>query len=169
MELLRTHVGLNVPGLATGLQAGKAVAGILPTSSKGEIALAAAVRIQVPLAFFLGDFTIAPTVKRRSEARVIHEFGRPPQPRDLESLTLSKHDVHALARCMPGDCAFKLSASMMDQFHDGHGSQRLFRNLVFEYLTQYLQKGNAAMITYADKRPPVRSADAFHQLLGQFE
>ncbi len=101
MELLRTHVGLNVPGLATGLQAGKVVAGILPTGSKGEIALAAAVRIQVPFAFFLSDFTVAPTVKRGSAALVIHEFGRPPQPRDLESLALSKHDVHALPAASP--------------------------------------------------------------------
>lgn len=58
---------------------------------------------------------------------------------------------------------------MMDLLHDSHGSQGQFRNLIFEYLSRYLQNGNAAMITYADKRPPVQSADAFRQLLGQFD
>jgi hypothetical protein len=44
----------------------------------------------------------------------------------------------------------------------------VFRKLLFEYVTAYLSKGNSALITYADKLPPVRSLDAFLGLLQEF-
>jgi len=135
-----------------------------------------AVRIQVPMAFFLKSFSGAPTITRGPEALVIHEFSRPPRLQDLQSLMLPKSDLSALLRCVPGHCALKVSAPMMEQAHDNTPprtmatqgqEEQLFRDLIFQYVATYAEKGNAAMITYADKLPPVNSAEAFLQLLRQ--
>jgi hypothetical protein len=44
----------------------------------------------------------------------------------------------------------------------------VFRKLLFQYVTTYLNKGDPALITYADKLPPVRSLKAFLGLLQEF-
>ena len=178
LPLLQMQIGLTGPRVAANLKAGKVVTQFLSAHRKGEIAVGGALRIQVPLAFFLKNFSDVPILNRGPEALEIHEFSRPPRLQDLQSLMLSESDIRALPKCMPGHCALKLSAQMVEQAHASAPSgtrmpqaqeQQLFRSLIFQFVTAYAKNGNAAMITYADKLPPVNSADAFLQLLRQMD
>jgi hypothetical protein len=83
-----------------------------------------------------------------------------PRVDDLGSLTLSDGDIADLKTCTVGDCKLKLSAAMIQRFQktiDWNASDyreqanQLFRLMIVEYVTDYLQKGDAALIEYADQ------------------
>ena len=94
-------------------------------------------------------------------------FSDVPRVEDLESLTLSDGDIADLKKCIVGECKLRLSAAMIQRFHhdiDWNASDcnervnQLFRLMLVEYLTAYLQRGDAALIEYADETPAVRLA-----------
>jgi len=172
-QLLQTHVGVTDHDLSVTLPTGRALTLLLPVHEKGEIAVAGVERLRVPLEFFLNVFrempSVGPTLERGQEALVFGEFSSPPREPDLQSLVLRQDDIHALPRCMPGDCSVKLSARMMDQLREqAPGTTRIehvFRDLILQYLSQYLEQGNSVMMTYADKLPAIRSSDESRTLL----
>ena len=177
VQFLQQQAGMSTGDL-TALQSGQTVTRILRNHKKGELAVAAAARIGVPMEFFLNSFRHLPTVARGPQTLMVHEFSDPPREADLEALTLESQDLQDFPKCMPGSCALKLSAEMMEQIRGPAGESGavepgdfdvLFRHLLFQYVTTYLNKGNSALITYADKLPPVRSLDAFLGLLEEFE
>lgn len=171
-QLLRTRIGVSDRDLSATL-AGRPLAMLLPVRDKGEIAVAGVERLRVPLEFFLDSFSNVPTLKRGRQLLQIHDFSSPPRQQDLNSFVLSQEDMQALQSCMPGGCGVKLSAPMMNQLRsDALGSSstnRAFRGIILQYLTQYLEKGNPAMIAYADKLPATRSADEFRALLHELD
>ena len=173
LQLLRTRVGFSDRDLSVTLSAGRSRAMLLPVQEKGEIAVAGAERLRVPLEFFLNAFREMPTFKRGREVLLVHEFSSPPSEIDLQSLTLRQGDIQAIPKCTPGDCTVKLSAPMMDQLRrhalGATSTERAFRDLILQYLTQYLEKGNSAMITYVDKLPAIRSSDEFRALLNELD
>ncbi len=172
-QLLRNRVGVSDRELSVALPAGQALAFLLPIHGKGEIAAAGVERIGVPLEFFLDSFREMPVIERGRQTLLVREFSNPPREQDLQPLVLRQEDIQALPGCTPGDCSVKLSAAMIEQFRSqaaGNSStEHLFRDLILQYLTQYLEKGNSGMITYADKVPVVQSSDAFRALLKEFD
>lgn len=175
IQFLREQAGMTADDLAA-LQSGQTITRILPHHKKGELAVAAATRINVPLEFFLNAFRHLPTLERGPQTLIVREFSDSPRDADLQSLVLEPQDVKDLSQCEPGSCGVKMSAEMMEQIRveTGGGAasanqpaliNSVFRKLLFEYVTTYLSKGNSALITYADKLPPVLSLDAFLGLL----
>jgi hypothetical protein len=167
-QMLQNDVGVSDDDLST-IEAGREFATVLPVHTKGEVAVAGVERIRVPLKFFLNAFTAMPTLKRGHQVLQIRDFSSPPREQDLQTLVLTPQDIQALLRCIPGNCDVKLSAAMMDHFH-GQGLRAAtldddFRKVILEYLNRYLKVGNAAMITYDDKIPPIRSLGEFLGLL----
>jgi len=159
------------------LQSGQTITRVLPHHKKGELAVAAATRISVPLDFFVNAFRHLPTLERGPQTLIVREFSNPPREADFERLVLDSKDVQDLSQCVPGDCGLKLSAQMMGRVkaETGRASANqaalingVFRQLLFGYVNTYLSQGNSALITYADKLPPVRSSDAFLSLLEEF-
>ena len=159
--------------LAVTLPAGRSVALVLPFHQSGEVAVAGVERLRVPLEFFLNAFREIPTFKRGQQLLMIHEFSDPPRLQDLQSLILPPAEIQALSECAPGSCGVKLSTSMMDHFRgkgvDIASGERLCRDLMIQYVTQYLEKGNPAMLTYADTVPAIRSWDEFRVLLQEVD
>jgi hypothetical protein len=171
-ELLRTRIGVSSHDLAVTLPAGRAVAMLLPVRQKGEVSVAGVERLRVPLEFFLDAFREAQVVKRDQQVLQIREFSDPPSLQDLQSLKLAPEEIQALSTCSPDDCSVKLSAPMMQQLRGMAGAPSIenrFGELMLQLVTQYLEKGDSAMISYADKRPAVSSLDEFHALLQEFD
>ena len=170
-ELLRTRIGVSSHDLAVTLPAGRALAMLLPVRQQREVAVAGAERLRVPLEFFLDGFRAMPVFKRGQQVLQIREFSDPPRLQDLELLKLPPGEIQALSACMPGNCSVKLSDPMMAQFRAGGAPslESVFRNLILQFVAQYLEKGDSAMITYADKLPAVRSLDEFRALLQEFD
>jgi hypothetical protein len=177
VQFLQEQAGMS-PGDLTALESGRTVTRVLPHHNKGELAVAAAARIRVPMEFFLNSFRHLPTVARGPQTLTVQVFSDPPRESDLRGVTLEPQDLKDLSKCVPGNCGLKLSAEMMEQIRgtaggsgaaEPEGLNILFRHLLFEYVTAYLRKGNSALITYTDKLPPVPSLDAFLGLLEEFE
>jgi hypothetical protein len=177
IELL--HVGTDLTdGDMARLWAGSAVARILPEHGNRELAIAGAIGVKVPLEFFLNTFREVPTLERGREALLVGKFSDPPLKDDLLSLTLTPADADALSQCTPGQCDVKLSATMMGRLRQENTGKTavdrktvvtsLFRDRILEYVSTYLNRGDAAMVTYADKLPPVQSSAEFLGLLKEF-
>lgn len=171
-ELLQTKIGVSPHGLPVTLPAGRPLAMLLPEPRSGEVGVAGVERLRVPLEFFLDGFRKMPVFKRGQQVLLIHEFSSPPNAQDLQLLRLPLAELRALPECVPGDCSVKLSAPMMEQFRgDAPGDASVgsrFQEVILQFLAQYLQKGNAAMIAYADKVPVVSSSDESHALFQEF-
>jgi hypothetical protein len=93
----------------------------------------------------------------------------------LQSLTLESRDIDDLKTCVAGDCKVKLSAGMMQRFQNeidwtapNYRSQvtLLFKNILLDYVREYLRQGDAALIEYNDKLTGIRLADETQSLMG---
>ena len=87
-QLLRTSAEFRDSDLAH-LLAGNAVAKVLSKHGGGELALAGAIRVGVPLQFLLNEFRKIPTLQRGREALIVRRLSDPPRIEDLQQLALS--------------------------------------------------------------------------------
>ena len=102
-------------------------------------------------------------------------FGNPPSAADVRDLAFDRSEYRDLRKCRPGDCDFKLSASVMRSFVDSvnwsapnakaQADERL-RSAMLHLIADYRSRGNAALLTY-DDGPSVHSGDAFDAVLAQ--
>src|SRR5215469_3646722 len=74
--------------LSNVLPSGKPVVNTISENESGEIGVAGAIRIGVPLSFFLQSFAEIPTLERGQHRLEIHEFSNPPRLGDLNKLPL---------------------------------------------------------------------------------
>ena len=103
----------------------------------------------------------------------IGSFGAVPALADLQNLTLEAKDIEDLKECVVGDCQIKLSAAMIERFAKevnwqapdyAQQATQLFRTMLFEYVTDYRARGDAALINYGDKSNEVRLAEEHNAL-----
>jgi hypothetical protein len=116
---------------------------------------------------FLRSYRDSMVRKNNTAIMEIGIFGAEPALRDLESLTLEPGDIDDLKECVVGDCPVKLSAAMIERFRkqiDWEASDyqqqvtSLFKQMLFEYVKDYLARGEPALIEYSDKRDAVSLA-----------
>jgi hypothetical protein len=152
---------------------GEAVVTVLDTELSREIAVfgIAAVGLSreayVRRVFDFGDSTRPPTRRR------FGIFSRPPAPDDVRDVVIAERDVKELKDCRPGACVMKLPATAMAHLHDAidwsAGDTQaqvsvLARQGLIAYVTDYLTRGDAALVVY-DDRGNVRASEAFADLL----
>src|SRR5215213_3505664 len=157
------------------LERGEAVVKSLPTTDKREVAFCGVARLRGDPATLLAAFKESLT---RSGNRVILGGGRvgtPPAPEDLQALSLDNDEVEDMKRCAVGDCKVKLSAAMIARLRSevdwaapryGPAADRLFRTMLFDYVRDYLARGDAALIEYDDRAGAVRLRREQPALLG---
>jgi hypothetical protein len=140
-----------------------------------EIAVLGIVPIAVSSQFFLDSFRHTEAFMQSAELKQIRTFSRPPVAADVASLQLAAGDIEAIQQCKIADCKVKLSASDIEAFKtlDWSASNvadvatQLFRRQLVGDVQSYLQQGNSALITYADKPQPRSLAAGFAQLLDE--
>lgn len=170
---LRKYVGLSEAQFGA-MDRGEAIAKILDSNQPTVIPPFAVVRVKMSPDFFVGKYRDIETFKKSKEVLQIGKFHSPPHPEDLDGLTLDDSEVEALRKCKVGDCSMKLPAAMIDRFRkemdwtaQEHARQAtlIFRSAMLDYVKDYLAKGNAVLVTYVDKRSPLKLADEFRSLL----
>jgi hypothetical protein len=156
------------------LQDGQAVAKPLETSVKEEVAAYGMVRMDVPLDFFMDQFRDIVHFKEGPAIKEIGRFSEPPTPGNLDGLTLDSSDPDALAHCKAGNCAIKASVQMMQRFQRETGRTDTpkvlaasLREILSEYVMDYVARGDAALVSYADKKDVVRLQKEFLDLLSE--
>ena len=149
------------------LQLNQPVVRSIPTSEKTEIAVLGLVNVRAAADEFLTSYRESMTRKSNPAILEIGAFGRQPSLADLQTLTLEARDIEDLKECVVGACQIKLSAAMIDRFRReinwdaadvAVSVTNLFRQMLFEYVTDYRARGEAALIKYNDKRDGVSLA-----------
>ena len=159
-DFLVHSIGLK-PAQLTALSRGEVVAKVLPTADQQDVAVFAAVHVDVPRAFFVErqrDFAHALLTPNRP---AVHLFATPATSADVQAIAISDDDVKDLRACKPNDCNFKLPATDMDSLRalvdlsapDVRTRVAAYvRQLMIDYVNDYRQRGNTAMLVYNDLR-----------------
>lgn len=156
------------------LERGEMVVKLLPVKDKREVAVCGLMRLQVPLTEGLQAFQQSMTQLNRKSILEIGKFSNPPSLDDLQTLTLEDRDVEDLKQCVVGSCKLKMSAAMIERLRKevdwnapDHRSQAtyLFRQMLLDYVRDYLGRGDAALLEYRDQNRRIRLEDEHRSLL----
>jgi hypothetical protein len=141
------------------LERGEAVAKLIPSNDPREVAVCGVIEIPSDPETALKAFRLSLSLKKNSILQS-GKFTNVPRVEDLASLQLSDTDIADLKTCTVGDCKLRLSEAMIHRLQKTidwtavdykEQANQLFRLMIVEYVTTYLQKGDAALIEYADQ------------------
>lgn len=172
-NLLRAKAAFDETGFAA-LEQGQTVVRLLPVQDKREVAVCGLVGLQVPADVFLQSFREGMARRTNPAILEIGTLGSTPSIDDLRTLTFEDRDLDDMKECVVGDCRLKLSAAMIERFHrevdlqaPDYRSQatQLLKQMLLEYVREYLARGDMALIAYNDKAQEVRVAAEQHALV----
>lgn len=147
------------------LERGEVVAKLLPAADKREVAFCGVLRLQGTPETLLA--ALKESLAQQNNRVILggRKFSTPPAPEDLQALTLEKNDIEDMKQCAVGDCNLQMSAAMIERMQrevdwaaPDYRAQatRLFRLMLFDYVRDYLARGDAALIEYNDRASAVR-------------
>ncbi len=150
------------------LEQGEPAVKLLPVRDKREVAAFGLVRLETPIDVFLEFYREGMTQKNNPAILGKGSFSNPPKLDDLKTLTIDNRDLEDMRNCVAGDCDLKLSAAMIERFRrevtwDAPDyrlqASKLIKQMLLEYVQEYLVSGDQALIEYNDKRTEVRLAE----------
>lgn len=156
------------------LERGEMVVKLIPSNDRRDVAVSGVLALPSDSETALKAFQLSANQHKQKSILQSGKFSNTPRVDDVESLTLSDRDIADLKTCTIGDCKLKLSAAMIQRFQKSidwnavdykEQVNQLFRLMIVEYVTAYLQRGDAALIEYADQSPTVRLAREQESLL----
>src|SRR6266498_593659 len=172
-NILHEKAAFNETDFAA-LGQGQAVVRLLPVRDKREVAVCGLVKLQVAADVFLKSFRESMTQKSNPAILEIGRFNDTPTANDLQTLTIEDRDLEDLKECVVGDCKLKLSAMMIERLRkeiDWEGpdyriqATQLLKQILLDYVRDYLARGDAALIEYNDKSKEVRLAEEERALM----
>ena len=172
---LQQRIGLD-QGQLGAIERGDAVVKVLETQNKRDVAVFGIITVDVPRLFYVTRLEDFPNALRAPTRPHFGIFSTPASPADVADATVPPQDFNDIKKCKPGDCKFKLPAADMQRLHseidwsaaDGGGTQlnAYLRRRLMEYVTDYRNRGDSAMVVYDDVGG-VHASDAFAALLAQ--
>jgi hypothetical protein len=158
-KALRQRAAFSADQIAA-LERGQQVVKLIPSNDQREVAFCGVMDLPSDSETALKAFNLSLNQLKQKSILQSGKFSNPPRVEDLESLTLSDGDILDLKTCTEGDCKLKLSAPMIQRFQQNidwnaidykKQVNQLFRLMIVEYVTAYLQRGDVALIEYADQ------------------
>ncbi|HEV7681437.1 MAG TPA: hypothetical protein VGO68_04900 [Pyrinomonadaceae bacterium] len=156
------------------VEQGETVIKLLPALDKREIAVGGMVRVEAPAEMFLQSFRESMTSKSNPAILEIGKLSNPTSLDDFQGLTVEDRDVEDLRQCVVGDCRLKLSAPMIQRLQaevDWSGANyrtqvtQLLKQMLVEYVRDYLARGDEALLRYDDKAKAIRIAEEQRELI----
>jgi hypothetical protein len=147
---------------------------LLDTRHPKEIAAFGAIRVKIPWQSYLEQVRDVARFRKGSEVVRVGTFSQPPRIEDLRDLSLDSSEIRLLRECKVGNCRLKMSAEMTQRLHaevdwtQPDFTQRgneLYRQMLLEYVRDYLSRGDSALIEYTDKEKRIRVGDELQSLL----
>ena len=138
-----------------------------PVSDKREVAVLGVVNIRAGADEFLRSYREGMTRKNNAAILEIGSFAKDPALSDLQNLTVEPKDIEDLKECVVGDCQIKLSAPMIERFRNeidwqagdySINATNLYKQMLLDYVRDYLTRGEQALIAYNDKRNQIALA-----------
>ena len=146
------------------LERGEAIVKLLPATDRREVSVCGVIKLPAAPEVSLTAFQLSLSQLQQKSVLGLGKFSNPPRIEDLNGMTLSRRDITDLKNCGVHDCKLNLSAKMIERFqksvdwgapdHETQANQ-LFRQMILDYVAEYLQQGDAALIEYANERVPV--------------
>jgi hypothetical protein len=155
------------------IDAGQVVARTIATTDSREIATFGVVRVKITPDFYIERLTDIANFKKDEAVLQIGTFGNPPDLDDVSQLTLDDSDIQSLRRCRVGNCGMQLSAQAITRFQQEVDWRRpdtqqqancLMREILVDYVKEYLKTGTAASMEYADRPEPLNLGREFLSL-----
>ena len=171
---LESEFGFTAGDIAK-VEAGEAVARMVPTGKADDVRMAGIVLIHAtPEAYIaaLRDIDHMPVSK---EVIRTHRFSAPPVLADLNDFPLPDFTKKEVLDCHPGHCAIKMPAEEMDILRNSidwsspEAIERggvLIKQRIIAYLNRYLKTGESALAVYSDGSAPYSVADGLRELFG---
>ncbi len=156
------------------IERGEIVVKVLTVKDRREVAVVGLVRTQAPLEASLKAFRTSMTEQNQDSILAIGKFSSPPALEDLQALSLPDRDIEDLKLCEVGACKLKMSAEMIKRFHQEVDwsapdyqlqANRLFRQILLDYVKDYLARGDSALLEYQDQSDVVRLDNEHRELL----
>jgi hypothetical protein len=148
---------------------------ILATQDTRDVALFGVIRLSVTRDVYLRRVqNFRGSLRGPARAR-FGIFSDPAALADVDGVVITQQDANGLRNCHPGDCEVKLPAAEMQRLQsdvDWSAPDLLARltaiakQRMLRYVTDYRERGNAALTTY-DDRPTVKASDAFAAVFAQ--
>ena len=166
-KILREKIAFDETDFAA-LEQGETVVKLLPPQDKREVAVSGLVSLQVPAEVFLQSFRESMCRKSNPAILEIGSFSSQPTLDDLKDLTIESREIEDLKKCVVGDCQLKLSATMIERFRKevnwetpdySSKATQLLKEMLLDYVRDYLARGDVALIEYNDKAKVVRLAE----------
>lgn len=154
--------------------AGHVISKATTSSDEGEIAVIAAVTIRASRDRVASHFRQFVTYEDGQVTLQFGEFHQPPQQADVAKLTVPDEDIAALRVCKPGNCDVKIGGAGLAELQaaanfsapDAAARVNAFvRQRLVSYVTAYMARGNAALVTYHDKSEPTSLAAEWQGIL----
>ena len=171
-KALTERAGFSADQIAA-LERGEPVTKLIPANDPRDVAVCGVIELPSDPETALKSYQLSFSREQKSLLQS-GKFTFPPRAEDLASLTLSDGDIADLKTCTVGNCKVKLSAAMIRSLQESidwnatdykEQANQLFRSMILEYVTEYLRKGDAALIEYADQGPRVSLAREQESLL----
>ena len=171
---LQQHIGVNRDQL-TAIERGDAVVKVLETKNERDVAVFGIITVDVPRVFYVTRLQDFPNSLRTPTRPHFGIFSTPASPADVADATVPAHDVDDVKNCDPGDCKIKMPAADMQRLHKeidwsaadpGAQLNAYVRRRLVEYVTDYRNRGDSALVVYDDVGG-VHASDAFAALLAQ--
>ncbi len=149
----------------TKLKQGEMIAKLLPVQDKREVAVCGIISLKTPLDLGLKTFQEVMSRQNRQSIVQIGDFSQTPNLQDIQTLTLEKGDIEDLKKCQVGKCGVRLSAAMIERFQKemdwtatdyATQANRLFRQIMLEYVQDSLLRGDEALIEYNNQSDALR-------------
>jgi hypothetical protein len=168
-------VGLTPQQIAD-VDAGRAVAKVLPWGGPSEVYVFGAVHVDGSPETYLAAARRVEGLSGTPGYQGVGEIREATTVADLHGLAFDPDDVKALRNCREGACDVQLPTTAIQSFHDGVDWSRpdaaqqvnaLARPKVLELVRAYQRGGNAALGDYRDKQNPARVAEQFQTMIGR--
>jgi len=170
---LRKYLGFSEADIAN-LDKGQLVTKLPKVSDQREVAAFAAVRVNAQPEQLALQFHDIVHWKKGDSVPEIGKFSNNPALADLSGLTIEPEDIKDLRKCKPGNCDIKLSAVSMERLVKGTNwaadnyegqAERLFKQMLVDYVGTYKIGGNRYLVQYDDQRQPLKLPEDFSSLL----
>lgn len=156
------------------LLAGQPVTEILNADPTREVAVFGAIWIDAPVARYVAMVKDIEQLEKGENFRITRKISEPPRLEDFAGMDLPPDDVADLKQCRVGSCELKLSESALNRAKKeidwtkptaNRDADALARRLAFEYVTGYLQGGNAKLAAYRDSDRPTFVGEEFKSMI----
>jgi len=156
------------------LLAGQPVTKLLDADPNSEVALFGAVWINGPMSRYVAAVTDIEQFEKGANFLATRKISSPPRLEDFDALTLPDEDFKDLETCKVGDCEVKLGEDSLTRIQKETDwskptakadVDRSIRKLAFEYVTGYLEGGNAKLAAYRDSKRPTFVAKEFASMV----